>query len=93
LKSLSNAVLAAILALASSAALAMQTVTLSVPDMTCSTCPIQVRHALSKVPGVSKASASLERKEAVVTYDESKTSPEALLKATADIGFPATLKK
>lgn len=90
---LRNAVLAAILGLASSAALAATTVTLSVPDMSCSTCPIQVKKALSKVPGVSQASASLEKKEAVVTYDESKTNVEALMKATADIGFPSTVKK
>ena len=81
------------LAAASSAALAAQTVTLSVPDMSCSTCPIQVKQALSKVPGVSAASASLEKKEAVVTYDESKTNAEALMKATADIGFPSTVKR
>ncbi|HEY3074267.1 MAG TPA: mercury resistance system periplasmic binding protein MerP [Burkholderiales bacterium] len=93
MKALVNAVLAAMLAAASSAALAAQTVTLSVPDMSCSTCPIQVRQALSKVPGVSAASASLEKKEAVVTYDESKTNAEALMKATADIGFPSTVKR
>jgi len=93
LKALVNAVLAAMLAAASSAALAAQTVTLSVPDMSCSTCPIQVKQALSRVPGVSAASASLEKKEAVVTYDESKTSAEALMKATADIGFPSTVKR
>ncbi len=93
LKALINAFLVALLAVASGAALAMQTVTLSVPDMSCSTCPIQVRQALSKVRGVSKASASLETKEAVVTYDESKTNVEALMKATADIGFPSTLKR
>lgn len=93
MKALVNAVLAAMLAAASSAALAAQTVTLSVPDMSCSTCPIQVKQALSKVPGVSAASASLEKKEAVVTYDESKTNAEALMKATADIGFPSTVKR
>lgn len=93
MKALINAVLVALLAVASGAALATQTVTLSVPDMSCSTCPIQVRQALSKVRGVSKASASLETKEAVVTYDESKTNVEALMKATADIGFPSTLKR
>ena len=93
MKAFSNAVLAAILAAASSAALATQTVTLAVPDMSCSTCPIQVKQALSKVPGVSAASASLEKKEAVVTYDEGKTNAEALMKATADIGFPSTLKR
>ena len=33
---------------------ATQTVTLSVPGMTCASCPITVKHALSKVEGVSK---------------------------------------
>jgi len=93
LKPLRCAVLAVMVALASSAAWAMKTVTLSVPDMSCSTCPIQVKKALSRVPGVSDASASLEKKEAVVTYDENKTNVEALLKATADIGFPSKLKQ
>lgn len=93
MKRLRCAVLAAIVALASTAAWAMKTVTLSVPDMSCSTCPIQVKKALSRVPGVSDASASLEKKEAVVTYDENKTNVEALLKATADIGFPSKLKQ
>lgn len=90
---LRNAFLATILALVSSAAFAATTVTLSVPDMSCSTCPIQVKKALSRVPGVLEASASLEKKEAVVTYDERKTGVEALMKATADIGFPSTVKK
>lgn len=80
-------------ALSTAAAAAPKTVTLSVPGMTCSTCPIQVKKALSRVSGVLQAAASLEAKEAVVTYDDSKTSMEALLKATADIGFPATVKK
>lgn len=81
------------LALASTAALALKTVTLSVEGLTCSTCPIQVKTVLSRVPGVSAASASLDKKEAVVSYDETRTNVEALLKATADIGFPSTVKK
>jgi mercuric ion binding protein len=80
-------------AFATAAAAAPKTVALSVPDMTCSTCPIQVKKALSRVSGVLEASASLEKKEALVTYDDSKTNVEALMKATADIGFPSTLKK
>lgn len=52
-----------------------------------------MKKALSRVPGVRDASASLEKKEAVVTYDESKTNVEALMKAIAHIGFPSTVKK
>lgn len=88
-----NAFLTATLALASAAAFAgMKTVTLDVPGMTCETCPITVKKAISKVPGVSKVSASFERKEAVVTYDESKTTIDALTKATANAGYPSSVK-
>ncbi|CDI94334.1 putative periplasmic mercuric ion binding protein component of transporter [Pseudomonas aeruginosa PA38182] len=37
---------------------ATQTVTLSVPGMTCSTCPITVKKAISKVEGVSKVNVT-----------------------------------
>ena len=63
---------------------ATQTVTLSVPGMTCAACPITVKKALSKVEGVSKTAVSFEKLEAVVTFDDAKTSVQALTKATAD---------
>ena len=70
-----------------------QTVTLSVQGMTCSTCPLTVKHALKKVPGVSKTDVSFEKKEAVVSFDDAKTSLQALTKSTADAGFPSTVKQ
>ncbi|GMQ97417.1 MAG: mercury resistance system periplasmic binding protein MerP [Gammaproteobacteria bacterium] len=70
----------------------MKTVTLDVQNMTCNFCPITVRKALEKVPGVVKATASLETKSATVTFDPTKTNVEALTKATADAGYPSTLK-
>lgn len=78
------------LALASSLAFAeARTVTLSVPGMNCELCPITIKKAISKVPGVSKVEASYEKKQAVVTYDDAKTTVEALTKATANAGFPS----
>ncbi len=70
-----------------------RTVTLSVPGMYCEMCPVTVSKALKKVNGVEKVAASYETKEAVVTFDEAKTSIEALQKATANAGYPSTLKK
>lgn len=54
--------------------------------------PITVKKALSSVPGVSKIDASLETKQAVVTFDDTKATVEALTKAAANAGFPSTLK-
>lgn len=72
---------------------ATKTVTLSVPGMTCEACPITVKKALSKVVGVQKAEVSFEKREAVVTFDDAKTNAEALTKATANAGYPATVKQ
>lgn len=70
-----------------------QTVTLTVPGMTCAACPLTVKQALNKVPGVSKADVSFDKKQAVVTFDDTKTSVAALTKATADAGYPSTARQ
>lgn len=70
-----------------------QTVKLSVPGMTCAACPITVKKALSKVEGVSKTEVSYEKREAVVTFDDTKTSIQKLTKASADAGYPASVKQ
>ena len=81
------------LAFASSAWAGVRTVTPSLPSMYCEMCPATVKKALSKVPGVSKIDASYEQKQVLVTFDDAKTSVEALQKATANAGYPSTLKK
>lgn len=72
---------------------ATKTVTLSVPGMTCEACPITVKKALSKVAGVEKAEVSFEKREAVVTFDDTKTNADALTKATANAGYPSSIKQ
>ena len=69
-----------------------QTVTLSVPGMTCAACPITVKKALSKVEGVSKIDVTSEKREAVVTFDDSKTTIQKLTKATENAGYPSSAK-
>lgn len=67
------------------------TVTLAVSGMTCATCPITVKQALLKVGGVTVVEMSLERAEAVVTYDPSRTTVASLTRATTNAGYPSTL--
>jgi mercuric ion binding protein len=69
-----------------------KTVTLTVSNMTCATCPLTVKMALTKVEGVSEAAVDFEKKEAVVTFDDAKTSAAALIKATTDAGYPSAVK-
>jgi periplasmic mercuric ion binding protein len=74
------------------AAAKQQTVELNVPTMDCATCPITIKAALSKVPGVSKVKVSYEKREAVIVYDDAKANVADLKKATEDVGYPAMLK-
>ena len=69
------------------------TATLDVSNMTCSACPITVRKALEKVPGVDSAKIDLKTHRAVVAFDPAKTTPELLTKATTDAGFPSSIKQ
>jgi mercuric ion binding protein len=70
-----------------------QTVTLSVPGMTCAACPITVKKALSKVDGVSQVNVTFEKREAVVTFDDAKADTQKLTKATEDAGYPSSVKR
>lgn len=72
---------------------ATQTVTLSVPGMTCAACPITVKKALTRVDGVSRAEVSFESREATVTFDDAKASVRALMDATKNAGYPSTVVK
>lgn len=52
-----------------------------------------VERSLTKVNGVTKVDVNLERAEAVVNFDDTKTTVEALRKATKGAGYPSTLKQ
>jgi len=69
-----------------------QTVTLDVPGMTCKFCPITVRKALLKVPGVIEAQSDYASKTASVTYDPDKASLSDLTQATTNAGYPSTAR-
>ena len=84
-------VLALSAALSAPAWAATQTVTLSVTGMTCAACPITMKKALNKVEGVENIEVNLEKKEALVTFDDAKTTVEALVEATTNAGYPSTV--
>ncbi|HEY3326675.1 MAG TPA: mercury resistance system periplasmic binding protein MerP [Novimethylophilus sp.] len=69
---------------------ATKTVALSVPGMTCAACPITVKKALTKVEGVTKTEVSFEKREAIVIFDDTRTSVEVLIHATQNAGYPST---
>lgn len=70
-----------------------QTAVLDVQNMTCSLCPVIVRKALEKVPGVSQAQIDFLKKTATVTFDADKATAAGLVKATTEAGFPSSVRK
>ena len=68
---------------------AAQTATPAVENMTCGTCPIVVKKALERVPGVSSTTIDFDKKIATVIFDPDKASSAKLTQATTDAGFPS----
>lgn len=71
---------------------AMQNVTLSIPGMTCAACPITVKAALNKVDGITRIDINYKKRQAIVTFDDQKIAVEDLTQATANTGYPSSLK-
>lgn len=69
---------------------ALATAIIGVDGMTCGSCAVTTRLALSKVKGVSSAEVSFGQKEAKVTYDPALVTPEQLKAAIDGAGFKAT---
>jgi mercuric ion binding protein len=70
-----------------------QTVVLDVQNMTCALCPITVKKALDKVPGVAAIKVDLASKTATVKFDPDKATVASLVKATTNAGYPSSAHK
>ncbi|MCP1931048.1 heavy-metal-associated domain-containing protein [Bradyrhizobium elkanii] len=66
-----------------------RTVTFAVDNMTCASCPYIVKSSMAAVPGVAKVAVSFQAKTATVTFDDAKTSPDAIAAASMNAGYPA----
>jgi mercuric ion binding protein len=72
---------------------APKSVTLDVPGMTCPTCPVTIKKALLKQPGVTAVTVRYEKKQLDVAFDDAKTNPTIIMKSTASVGFPSQAAK
>ena len=70
---------------------ATASVTLEVEGMSCASCDVTVRQALLSVEGVDGAEVSFVPPRAVVSFDPTRTTVEALTAATAAAGYPSHL--
>ena len=67
--------------------------TIRVDGMTCAKCSGSVEKALKATPGVEKVEVSLQRKEAVVEYDDEKVTEAKLREVINATGFKAVEEK
>ncbi len=70
-----------------------QSVTLDMQNMTCAMCKITIKKALQGVDGVQVVNVDSNTETATVTFDPQKTNSEALIKATTNAGYPATVRR
>jgi len=63
----------------------------NVENMTCATCPIAVKKAMSRVEGVQNVKVNFDTKIATVVYDSALTDSATIAKASSSVGFPATV--
>lgn len=92
---LNRVIVTTLLALAAGAAIAAssQQVVLDVKGMDCAACPITVKTVLKKLPGVEDVKVDAKRNTAQVRFDSVKVSPDKIVQAVTDAGFPATARK
>jgi mercuric ion binding protein len=72
---------------------ATQTVTLSVPGMTCSACPITVKKAISKVEGVSKVDVTFETARSGRHLRRCQDQRAEADQGNRDAGYPSSVKQ
>ena len=70
---------------------AEQIVKLSVPGMTCASCPFIIKKAVSAINGVKLVETALEDRSATVTFDDTVASIDAITKATKDVGYESSV--
>lgn len=68
------------------------TVTLSIPGMTCPVCPITIKNALEGITGVNKVSIDFETKVATVVFNPNTVQVSDLTRATNNAGYPSSVE-
>lgn len=68
-----------------------RSVNLSVPGMFCASCPFVVEAAIGKVDGVLSVATDVEERTALVLFDDSVATVEAIATASTNAGYEATV--
>lgn len=92
-KALSALVVAALGQAPAAGAAESAKLTLAIKGMTCGGRVAAVKLQLKKTDGVSAYEVSLEKAEAEVTYDPTKTEPKKIAESVSKTGFETSVKE
>ena len=65
----------------------MKEIKLKIEGMHCTGCSSRLEKALNNTDGVESATVSFEKKQAIITYNESQTDIEQIKQIIQDTGF------
>ena len=71
----------------------IQTIEFTIRGMTCNGCAEHVNHEITKLDGIISSSASFEKGNALVSFDNTKTSIDEIQKAINSTGYKITDKR
>ena len=66
--------------------------TFKIPDMTCSSCVMELESLEDILAGVKEINASYHKLEMIIEYDESKLTDEQIVAAVKKKGYTAVMK-
>lgn len=69
----------------------MKSVTININGMSCNHCTSSVKNAISELEGINSVTVSLEDKNTIVEYDESKLNTNKIIEAIKELEFEAYL--
>ncbi|KZC15921.1 heavy metal transporter [Rhodanobacter sp. FW510-R12] len=80
----------AILGLGMAHAATPTTAVLHAANMTCPSCSVTIKKALSRIAGVTSSKVDLKAETVTVTFDADRTTESTLARTVTEAGFPAT---
>jgi mercuric ion binding protein len=70
---------------------AEQTIKLSVPGMSCASCPYIVKGSIAALDGIKQVDATMVDRTATVIFDDKLTNVAEIREATEGVGYPSSV--
>jgi copper chaperone CopZ len=65
----------------------METITLKLSGLHCTSCAVNIDLTLEDIPGVKKSDTNYAKSESKITFDSSQTNAQAIKKIITNLGY------